>query len=328
MIAERAGVARATVSFILNGCHRERGISEKTAQRVREIANALHFIPNETARSLSRRRTGMIGVILPGFKSAWGEAIMTGIRGGLCGTQGLVPLIASQHGEEDWEERETRFLMEREVEAIVCCPNLKMENYRRIKGRGVPVVFIGHRGKGMPDASFVAWDGARVAAVATRHLIAKGRRRIAFLGCGADNSTSSECYHGFRHAIADAGLELPADWRIDVPGSSEATGLVRAVFSARNRPDALISDTWLHALRAMEDIDVVGLKMPEDVALLALGDDAICAHRRIQLSAVAEPGELLGRMAAEIALSLMANPSQKPIQKLVDDHEIFDRGTT
>ncbi|MEO8377197.1 MAG: LacI family DNA-binding transcriptional regulator [Candidatus Sumerlaeota bacterium] len=328
MIAEKAGVARTTVSFILNGRYRERGISEKTAQRVRDLAESLHFIPNETARSLSRRRTGMIGIFLPGVNSAWGEAVVTGIRSRLYNTPGYVPLIASQHDQEDWEEREIKLLVERDVEAIVCCPTVKTENYRRIIERGVPLVFIGHRAKGMPEASFVAWDGVRVAAAATRHLIAKGRKRIAFLGRGEDNPTSSERYQGFRQAMQEAKLELRPDWRIEVPDYSDPSGLVRAVFSAKDRPDALISDLWLQALHAIESLDALGLRMPQDVSLLALGDAAVCRHKRILLSTVVEPAERIGQMAADIALKLIADPSHKPIQQLVGEYEIIDRGTT
>lgn len=328
MIAEKAGLARTTVSFILNGRYQERGISEKTAQRVRDLVKEYNFVPNETARSLSRRRTGMIGVFLPGFNSAWGEAVIHGIRSRLYATEGYVPLIASQHDEVDWEEREIKLLIERDVEAIVCCPTVKTENYQRILDRGIPLVFIGHRAKGLPDASFVAWDGPRVAAAAVRHLISRGRRRIAFLGRGHDNPTSSERYSGYRQAIIEAGLPLREDWRIEVPDYDDPTGCVHAVFNKADRPDALLSDLWLHALHAIETIDSVPLRMPGDVALLALGDAVICRHSRISLSTVVEPAGDIGAMAADIALSLIADPTQPPIQKLVGEFTIIDRGTT
>ncbi|HMZ52048.1 MAG TPA: LacI family DNA-binding transcriptional regulator [Candidatus Sumerlaeota bacterium] len=328
MIAEKAGVARTTVSFILNGRYRERGISEKTAQRVRSLAEAMSFVPSETARSLSRRRSGMIGVILPGFNSAWGESIITGIRSRLHKMQTHVPLIAAAHDDDDWEEREIKLLIERGVEAIVCCATVRAENHRRIVERGVPFVFVGHRAKGIPDASFVAWDGARVAAAATRHLIGKGRRRIAFLGNVATNPAGSEHYQGHRQALMEAKLTPRPEWRIDVPRNFDDGGMMRAVFSAAERPDALISDSWQQALHAIEELDARGLSVPEDVSLLALGDAPICRHGRIQLSAVVEPAEQIGGMAAEIALKLIADPSRRPIQQLVADYKIIDRATT
>ncbi|MBI1290640.1 LacI family DNA-binding transcriptional regulator [bacterium] len=327
-IAQQAGVARTTVSFILSGHYRERGISEKTAERVRAIVEEMQFVPNETARSLSRRRTGLIGIFLPGFNSSWGEAVVQGIRARLFNADGYVPLIASQHDEADWEEREIKLLIERDVEAIVCCPTVKTENYRRIMDRGIPLVFIGHRASGLPDASFVAWDGVKVAAAAVRHLISKGRRRIAFLGRGHENPTSSERYLGYRQAMLEAGLELREDWRLEVPDYFDPKGIVRSAFKKKDRPDALLCDLWLHALHTLETLDEIPLDIPKDVAVLALGDSLFCRHRRINLSTVVEPAGHIGQLAAEIALSLIQKPDQEPIQRLIGDYVIEDRGTT
>lgn len=327
-IAEEAGVARTTVSFVLSGQHRERGISDRTAERIREIVDRFKFVPNATARSLSRRRTGMIGVFLPGFNSVWGETVVRGIRARLFESDGYVPLIASQHDDPDWEEREIKLLIERDVEAIVCCPTVKTENYRRIMDRGIPLVFIGHRAKGITDASFVAWDGHRIAAAAVRHLVSRGRRRIAFIGRGDENPTSSERFEGYREALKENDLEFHRNWKINVPDYQDAGRMVAKLFSAKDRPDALLSDLWIQALSAMETLDENGVRIPEDVALLALGDAPFCRHARIGLSCVVEPAEDLGRQAAEIALHLLKNQGAPAIQRLIQEHRIEDRKTT
>lgn len=327
-IAKEAGVARTTVSFVLSGQYRQRGIPEQTAQRIMRIVEARRFVPNETARSLSRRRTRMIGVFIPGFNSHWGESIVRGIRTALYEHEGYVPLIASQHDDPDWEEREIKLLVERQVEAIVCCPTVKSENYQKLIARGIPLTFIGHRAKGMPDANFVAWDGPFVAAAAVKHLISKGRRRIAYLGRGPDSAPSRERYEGYLSAMKEAGLEAPVRWKINVPDYSDASNVVHQIFTAKERPDAIISDLWIQALSALEALDEVGMRVPEDVALLALGDSPFCRHRRIGLSVVLEPAEEIGRQAAEIALQLIKEPTMPPIQRLIQDHTILDRATT
>lgn len=342
-VAERAGVARTTVSFVLNGRYREHGISEETAARIRRVAAACRFVPNEMARSLSRQRTGMLGVFVPGFNTSWGEGVIRGVRERLSADSRYVPLIAAQHDQPDYEERELRLLIERQVEAIMCCPTVKTENYRLVAEHGIPLVFIGHQAPGMPEASFAAWDGPKVAAAAVRHLIARGRRRIAFAGRGPDSPTSEERYRGYAQALRDAGLEVIPEWRLQVadwriraaqsrlelaPGEPDPRESVANVFRGRVRPDALITDLWITALLSMEKLDDLSLRIPEDVALLSLGDSPLCRHRRFGLSVVIEPAEKVGWEAANIALNLIADPNSPPVQRLIDEYTIVDRATT
>lgn len=342
-VAERAGVARTTVSFVLNGRYREHGISEDTAARIRRVAAACRFVPNEMARSLSRQRTGMLGVFVPGFNTAWGEGVIRGVRTRLAKDTRYVPLIAAQHDQPDYEERELRLLIERQVEAIMCCPTVKTENYRLVSEHGIPLVFIGHQAPGMPEASFSAWDGPRVAAAAVRHLIARGRRRIAFAGRGQDSPTSEERYRGYAEALREAGLEVIPEWRLEVPDwriraaetriDSHINGpdpreSIASVFRGRMRPDALLTDLWITALMSMEKLDELGLAIPKDVALLSLGDSPLCRHRRFGLSVVVEPAEQVGWEAADIALNLIANPGMPPVHRLIGEYSIVDRATT
>ncbi len=326
-IAKEAGVARTTVSFVLNGRHRQHGISEKTADKILDIARERNFVANETARSLSRQRTGLVGVFLPGFNSHWGETVVTGIRSRLYEDGDYIPLIASQHDDPDWEEREVRVLLERQVEAIVCCPTVKSSNYLRIVDRGVPLVFIGHRAPGIPQASFVAWDGTHVSEKATNLLLERGRKRIAFIGRDESNATFKERFSGYRKALKAAGLPFDPEWKMSVPDYSDAGPAIRSLFSKSPVPDAILCDLWIQALAALEALDDIGRSVPNDVAVMALGDSPFCAHRRFGLTTFAEPAENLGRRAAEIALHLIRNPNSDPIQELIPDYEIRQRQT-
>ncbi len=326
-IAREAGVARTTVSFVLNGRYRQHGISEKTAEKILAIAQRRNFVPNETARSLSRQRTGLVGVFLPGFNSHWGETVVRGIRARLFEDGDYIPLIASQHDDPDWEEREVRVLLERQVEAIVCCPTVKSSNYRRIVDRGVPLVFIGHRAQGISEASFVAWDGTHIAAEATRYLMSHGRKRIAFIGRDESKETFRERFNGYREALKEGGLSARRAWKKSVPDYSDAGPAIRSLFAQKAEPDAILCDLWIQALAAIEALDEIGRNIPEDVAVMALGDSPVCAHGRVGLTTVAEPAEHLGRRAAEIALQLIRSPSSVPVQELIRDYELRSRQT-
>ena len=209
----------------------------------------------------------------------------------------------------------------------MCCPTVKSANYRRIVQRGVPLVFIGHRADGIPEASFVAWDGTHIAAEATRHLIANGRKRIAFIGRDESKATFRERFSGYRDALKEEGLTFRRAWKKNVPDYSDAGPAIRSLFSQKPEPDAILCDLWIQALAAIDALDEIGRRIPEDVAVLALGDSPFCAHGRIGLTTVVEPAEQLGRRAAEIALQLIRNRSSNPIQELIRDYEFRSRQT-
>jgi len=328
-IAEEAGVAQTTVSFVLNGQARKRGVSQVTAQRIREVVERLNYVPNAAARSLSMRRTGFIGVVFAGLVHEWPQRVMTGAREVFEAEGDYVPLISIDARNVELERREIQVMLERQVEAIICRPIENSDNYRRIVDGGVPLVFIGRALDSMPNVSYVAWDSRLAVKAAVRHLIAAGRRRIAYVGWDTSDLLFRDRYEGYCQAISEAGLAVRDNWVGSVGYDQPVHSVVRRILDSDSTlPDAILASLWIQALEVLEVLDERGVRVPRDIALMTLGDSMTCRQKRISVSTVIEPAEEVGREAARAALHLIKHPRSGPIQKLISDYQIADRGTT
>ncbi|MCX7045422.1 MAG: LacI family DNA-binding transcriptional regulator [Candidatus Sumerlaeota bacterium] len=327
LIAQHAGVAQTTVSFVLNGRGRERGIAVDTIDRIERIAKELNYIPNAAARSMGRRRTGLIGVFFPSLNSEWAHNVMVGIQSYLDTQSGYAPLIATHLRDPKLEERNIRRLMEMQVEGIICNPIVQTENYQFIRNRGIPLVFVGHTAPGMADGSYVCWDAHRAAYSATRRLIELGRRRIACLA-NQDDLISQGRYEGYRQAMAEAGLEARQDWYCICDRQSPIRPALHQMLQTQPRPDAIFATLWPTALAAWDALDLMGIRIPDDIALMTMNENSATRLRMIGISSVLEPAERVGREAASAILELIRNPQSAPIQRLVSEYTSAERRST
>ncbi|MCX7012092.1 MAG: LacI family DNA-binding transcriptional regulator [Candidatus Sumerlaeota bacterium] len=329
-IAREAGVARTTVSFVLNGQAKLRGISDETAGRIVEIANRLNYVPNEMARILTRRHSRIIGVLFGHLMHDWADHVVDGLRTVL-DDEGYVALITKHRFDPQWEAREIQSLLERRVEAIICVPLIGgRPNYERVARAEVPLVFLNDTLEEMPETSFVAWDTAAAARAAVRRLIEIGRQRIGFIGRRYPRPLVLAPHTAYRETLEAAGLEINSHWEAWLDPRESTRGALKAMFGrkTRRRPDSLFFSLDVLALDALAEMEMAGLRVPDDVALITLGDQPPCGHPCVGLSAIPVPSEEIGRETARVALQLIRRPESGPIHRLISCEEIRNRRTT
>jgi len=325
-IAEEAGLAPATVSFILNGHAKRHGIADKTARRVLRIAEKLHYVPNEAARSIRRQGTRTLGVLFAHFRHECADQVVDGMHGPLR-RSGYVPFIAVHRFNSEWERREVLSLVERGVEALISVPLAEdTANYEPALRHGVPLVFLGDTVEHLPEANYVAWDAGGAVAETVRYMIQTGRRRIAFLGWDLQRPFVKARHRAYCTTLAEAGVEVNEEWQALLPtsesrkyraGQAVATALRKMFSGGRARPDAVVAsgDTLdTDALAALKDM---GYRVPEDVSLASVSTLPLISHPSIGLPRVPVPSREIGRVAARTALELIRNPSAAPIQRVV-----------
>ncbi|MCX7015073.1 MAG: LacI family DNA-binding transcriptional regulator [Candidatus Sumerlaeota bacterium] len=325
-IAKEAGVAPATVSFILNGKAQDRGLAEKTVQRVLEIADRLHYVPNEAARSLRRQRSATVGVLFAHLRDEWADRAVAGMRE-ILGPADYVPLIAVHRFNPEWERQEIQTLLERRVEALICVPLTDdAGDYERVVKRGVPLIFLGDTLEGMPHANFVAWDAEAAARSAVRHLIEIGRRRIAFLGWNLSRPFIKVRYAAYCQTLEEAGLEVRDEWAAFFPiGESSAfqrgeivASAIRRMFGRnRPRPDAVFASGDMLNTDALAALSEMGFRLPDDAAVATISSQPLMGHPLLGVSVVPVPTMELGREVARVALELIHHPENAPIQRVM-----------
>ncbi|MEU8104976.1 LacI family DNA-binding transcriptional regulator [Nonomuraea muscovyensis] len=298
-VASAAGVALKTVSRVVNG---EPGVNPGTAERVREAIERLGYSRNESARVLRRGRTSTVGLVIEDvadpFYSVLGRAVedVTTAHGCL--------LLSGSSGEDPARERELiRTFCARRVDGLIVVPAGEDHSFLRPElDAGTPAVFVDRPpGPGL-DVDTVLCDNAAGARLATRHLLAHGHRRIAFLGDRPSIFTASRRLHGYRAALGRLFDERLVAMRAPTPEGVRAD--LERMLALDDPPTALFTGngrltmTALRALRTRED----GRRM----ALVGFDDFELADLLRPGVTVVAQDPTSMGGLAAELLFRRLA----------------------
>lgn len=309
-------------------------IAPKTAARVRAGAEKYNYTPNPFARSLIKQRSGVISIVLGNFKMDYAEAVMQGLQQVLDGTD-RVPYVATHGFDLERNRKELLTSLVRRDEGIIAFPLPHAGDiYERIMAAGVPLVLFGETMPGLEGISSVIWDAETAARAATKHLVAIGRQRIAFLGVDYPGIGNLHRFKAYRDVLTAEGLPLRRKWVATPPPSLEVEEMIRLAlgqfFPHDNRkvPDAIFAINDGLALPLLEGLNQRGLRVPEDVAVIGMQDLPLSHHSAISLSTVREPVREMGEAAALMLLDLIEGRAKAPIHRTITSAEVIVRKTT
>lgn len=300
-IAQSLNVSIVTVSKVLNG---NKSISESTRARVVACANRLGYRTNLTAKSLVTGKSKMIGLIVPdlfhGFFSEIAASMSDELR---IHRYGL--LIASSREDAELERSEIEQMLARNVDALVVA-SCKTSS-KTLQAAGISVVLLDRRLKGVNAASYVGTNNLLVGELATKHLLAIGRKRIAHIG-GPTSSPAQDREAAYRRVLFDYGMRVPEGFvvkRAKNEESSPITGAqaMRKLLRLKNRPDAVFCYNDPTAIGAMAAILDSGLSIPGDIAIVGCGNIQHAAYTLVPLTSVDQNTVQLGTAAATLAMT-------------------------
>lgn len=323
-VAELAGVSRATVSRVVRGDVQVR--RDKVA-KVEAAVQELGYVPNTAARSLASRQTGAVAVIVPEhesrvFTDPFFMSAISGVTAGLdVGDKQLLLVMTSP---ED-HARTRRFLRGGHADGIVVVSHHDGDLTAEVlREASVPVVFIGRPPQGL-EAAFVDLDNVAGGRLAARHLLERGRRRIALIGGPEDMPAAVDRREGVEKELADAGLapvwSSSGDFTL-ASGERSATALLDSGIEV----DAVFASSDLMALGALKKLEARGVSVPEDIAVVGFDDIASAADETISLTTVVNPGRRLAELGAGLLLDLIAG--REVDQSIVLSPELAVRSTT
>ncbi len=322
-VARQAGVSIATVSRVLSPGQQPHPVSPATAERVRAAARELRFVPSAIAQGLVERRSGLIGLLVPDLSDPYYPNIASGVERSARAAK-LSVLICNTLGEESHLRDYVRLLRARRADAIVISggSSLTRRELDMLTQLEMPVVLIGRPIEA--GLTCVCVDNYGAARWVTQHLVDLGCKRLAHLAGPQQQSTMQDRLAGFRLIVADARVEFEV---IESSGTIEDGYNVMGDRLARPgpRPDAVFGATDRLAIAAMAAIQDAGLRVPQDVAVVGFDDIPLAAMLRPSLSSVAQPAEVLGEKAIELALRLAAGDKVKSIS--LDARPVFRAST-
>jgi LacI family transcriptional regulator len=335
-VAVRAGVHPATASRALNPETRIL-VSEDTARRVLDAAEALGYSPNPVARSLRTRRSHTVGVLIPDLNNPLFPPMVRGLEDRLA-VAGYVALIGNTDSDDKRERMVFDQMRARHVDGLVLATaRLRHPLLAEASRAEIPVVLINRLAQ---DYSFpsVTVDNERGIRMAVSHLAGLGHRRIAHIAGPQEMSTGLSRYRGFVTAMESSGLQVDSDLVVFAKAFTVEEGLrcTKLLLERGGGQAGRAGGADCTAIAAANDmlavgcyaaLDECGLSCPEDISVVGFNDMPFIDRLRPPLTTIRFPHYQVGTEAAQLLLERIAEHSG-PVKILYLAPELIIRGST
>jgi LacI family transcriptional regulator len=326
-VAERAGVSLGTVSNVLN--HPE-VVAEATRLRVLAAIKELGFVRNGSAHQLRAGRSQYIGLVVLDIANPFFTEVARGVEDA-ANEAGYVVILCNSDDSPEKELRYLHVMEEQRTAGILITPVQDDTDYlQHLYQQEIAVVLLDRPARSHGFCS-VAVDDVLGGELATRHLLALGHRRIAFVSGPLSIRQCAERRAGMRRAIEMAGLD-PDQVIVDIPASSQNANAgeqcVEALLKQEDRATATFCANDLLALGVMRGLLQRGLTIPADMALVGYDDIEFARSLSPTLTSVRQPKYLLGYTATEQLLQEINNAKQHQHKQIIYQPELIIRAST
>jgi LacI family transcriptional regulator len=322
-VATLAGVGIKTVSRVIN---REPNVSSATIERVQSAAASLNYHPDIHAGNLRRsdRRTQTLGLLVGSVANPFSGALHRAVED-VASARGVAVFASSLDDDPSRERIAVSAFLRRRMDGLILTTVSKSQGYLLPEQeRGTPLVFVDREPVGI-DADSIVSDNAEGAAIATRHLLARGHRRLAFLGDRHDIQTARERRRGFLEELGKAGIPTGDAWVIeDLHDENAARAAVSALFENDSRPTAIFSAQNLITMGTIRGLRERELQ--HSVALVGFDDVEFGDLLDPGVTVIAQDPEGIGHLAAERIFARLDGDSAPPATQVVST-TLIERGS-
>lgn len=285
-LARELGVSQSAISRAFNP---NASIAPALRAKVLAAAEAADYVPNSIASSLSRRRSNIIAILAGDFANPFYPDVVARLSRAFQAADRQCLLFTLEPGERP-EERLALLRRFNVDAAVIVSATIHQTTAEEWSTAGKTAVLFNRI---VPEApvSSVSCDNREGAALIARHLVATGRRRIAFAAGPRDTSTTREREQGFKAALREAGLAPIA--RAQAGEYSLAAGFRTAEKLAPAEPDAIFFANDIMAIGGIEWLRQAGRAVPADVAVAGFDDIPMAAWPSYDLTTISQPVEAM-----------------------------------
>jgi DNA-binding LacI/PurR family transcriptional regulator len=332
-VAEAAGVSKATVSLVLNGRGGSLRISPATREAVADWALRLGYQPNHAARSLRRRRSNVITLLVWRLSSAYFTEIAAGVMAAAERSGYEVNVVDA--GPVDAEVRALRHMRTGASDGVIVATGYHttrgpaLAALRDLAEHGAPLVMLLDRSPD-PRIPSIRIDDELGAYMATRHLVSLGHRRIGHISVRGgrmdddDGSPQFDRYQGYLRALVEADLTADPDCVVQgvglmAGGRNSALELLARFPDPRDRPTALFVYNDLAAVGVLRALYEAGVRVPDDMAIVGFHGLDVGQFTTPALTSVSHARLKLGEMGAGLLLARIAQhaPAELPAEQVL-----------
>lgn len=305
-VAQAAGVSATTVSNVLNA--RTEAMSQETLLRVQETIRALNYHPSSVARSMVTRRTATIGLIVAEIETPLFLQALNLIEP-IARSAGYNVLLCNARSPDD-ERQAANVLLEKQADGIIfLSTSLYLDDDYLVQlPPPVPPMVLINRARTYDRFDHINWDDARGTMAIVEYLVQLGHRHIAHLRGPVERHAGEERFRGYRLALEQHGLEYNANYVQpgDFLDTSEAEQSTLTLLDLSRPPTGIIAANDTIAATVQRTVQRVGLRVPQDVAVVGVDDQPFCTYLHPALTTLRLPIIEAGKLAIQMLLDRIA----------------------
>lgn len=320
-VANKAGVSTSAVSrTFTDGA----SVSVKMRRTVEKAAAELGYSPNILARSLTTRRTKLIGLVSNNFHNPIFLEVFDLFTRGLQ-DRGLRPLLVNLSDETD-PENSLKMLQQYSVDgAVVASSTLPPVFSKAFRDQNLPVVHTFGRYSSSPEVHVVGIDNVETGRMAARELVERGYRHVAFLGGPQSATSTQDRFKGFQEEIAQhKNIQLThsfADAYSFQAGRAEMLRLLKS-----GHAEAYFCGDDVLSIGALSAVRDAGLRTPDDIGIIGLNDMEMASWENINLTTIHQPIKQIINSSVELMVAMLDEPDRYPEARLFPCR-VIERGT-
>lgn len=302
-IAQEVGVSTALVSYVLNN-KKENKISKQIAQKIRAVAKALNYRPNQIAKSLKTSRTFTLGLVVADISNPFSSSL-TRIIEDEADQQQYTVLVGSSDENPQKARKLIETLLNRQVDGLLIVPTEGMETQLAdLQKQGVPFVLVDRY---FPElkTSYVALDNDGAIRKAVQHLVDSGYRRIGMITFQTPLFTINERKRGYLATLKENNIPFAKSWLKEIRRATYKADIdkaVRALITGKNPVDAILFASNTLALHGLKPIKALQKRVPDEVAIVTLDQADAYDLFHTPVTYIRQPLQEMGQLATKILL--------------------------
>jgi LacI family transcriptional regulator len=301
-VAADAGVSVAAVSKVMRNAY---GVSDALRLKVEASIEKLGYRPSVAARGM-RGRTFSLGVLLVGIDNPFLPGIYQGIES-VTEAAGYKIMVGVGAARTRTEVSLIEQMIDNQMDGLILVASQIAGKTLERYARQIPIVVVGHHEPGATGYDTINNDDQLGAALAVQAFLDRGYHDIAFVTQSdqedhlADVAPQREL--GYRKAMADMGLAAQARVIALPQYGTPRDVAIRALLESRDRPRAVFCWSDLDAIPLVSEAHRLGIRVPEDLAVIGYDNSPMAALSMVDLSSVDQDGPRLGKLAADALFS-------------------------
>lgn len=306
-IAKKAGVSIATVSRVLNN---SKLVKDSTKKRIQKVIKELDYRPNFFARNLVKNKSKTLALLIPDIinpvfpemaKGISDKAFLKGYTVFLCNTESYV----------EKEIEILKNLLEKNTAGIIFISTEMnkfkgdFRHYLYLYNKDIPTIFINGMLKDI-DIPFVRIDEVKAGYIATRHMLKKGIKKIAFLGGSLKFIPTYEKLQGYKKALREFGIPIEKKYiMFDDYNVETCFKNTLKLLETADRPQGIITASDVLAIEAIKASNIKKISVPKDLKVIGFDDISFSSTYTPSITTVAQPKYEMGAMALEMLVKLI-----------------------